>query len=369
MIFLSYVSEDRERVAPFYRLLERNGFEPWMDCENLVGGQDWNYEIRVALDRADLIVVFISKNSVDKRGYAQREIKIALDKHEESVSGDLFVIPVQLDDGNYPQLLKGLHFIKGDLKELSDGLLRSVRRHYEASEDLANATQNDSSVSWSTEIKEMDYVGIPGYRTAVEKLRLTSEDYPEVYEISDHVNGIIAEFAMGCRERALQPDPNSFNLMQDKWRRTDTFDAVFTSIDVVGRALSVSYSLHWYGAGAAHPVHAPKIMSYLLQPIVYIKDVSTLFRDEGSLSKLRELVTKSLIDVLPEEPDLSWIDSGTREWKDFSNFSFAEDGVKFHFSSYQVASYAAGLPIAFVSYEDIAQLFNDNIAYAINRRL
>ena len=59
MIFLSYVSEDRSRVLPFYELLDSHGLNPWMDCKNILGGQNWDYEIKTALDRSDIVVQYL----------------------------------------------------------------------------------------------------------------------------------------------------------------------------------------------------------------------------------------------------------------------------------------------------------------------
>jgi hypothetical protein len=55
------------------------GFEPWLDEEDLLPGQIWADEIPRALKASEFILVFFSRNSVAKRGYVQREMKMALD--------------------------------------------------------------------------------------------------------------------------------------------------------------------------------------------------------------------------------------------------------------------------------------------------
>src|SRR5258706_13604580 len=83
MIFISYASPDRERIVPYYDSLNARGYDVWMDYRRLKPGQSWDFEIRRALNRAALIIVFVSNNSIDRRGYVQREIKITLDKAME----------------------------------------------------------------------------------------------------------------------------------------------------------------------------------------------------------------------------------------------------------------------------------------------
>jgi hypothetical protein len=67
-VFLSYASPDRDRVGPYADALESHGFNVWVDYKRLKAGQNWNFEIRRELEKAAVIVVFISNNSVDRRG-------------------------------------------------------------------------------------------------------------------------------------------------------------------------------------------------------------------------------------------------------------------------------------------------------------
>ena len=66
--------------------------EPWLDEESLLPGQDWDMEIQSALRKADVILVCLSKNSVTKEGYVQKEIKKSLDIADEKPEGELFLI-------------------------------------------------------------------------------------------------------------------------------------------------------------------------------------------------------------------------------------------------------------------------------------
>jgi hypothetical protein len=84
-IFLCHASEDKARVREVYhRLRVIDGFEPWLDEEDLLPGQEWAREIPRALQTSDFILIFLSQNSVAKRGYVQREMKLALDAWQNS---------------------------------------------------------------------------------------------------------------------------------------------------------------------------------------------------------------------------------------------------------------------------------------------
>ena len=74
IVFLSYARPDRDCVARYFDELQGKGFNVWMDHIRLKPGQNWDFEIQRALDTAAIIVVFLSKNSTDRRGYLQREL-------------------------------------------------------------------------------------------------------------------------------------------------------------------------------------------------------------------------------------------------------------------------------------------------------
>jgi hypothetical protein len=56
-IFLCHASGDKPAVRELYEALQHDGFDPWLDEENLLPGQDWNYEIARAVRNSDVVLV------------------------------------------------------------------------------------------------------------------------------------------------------------------------------------------------------------------------------------------------------------------------------------------------------------------------
>jgi len=102
-IFLCHASEDKPQVRKVYARLKAAGFEPWLDEEEILPGQDWDYEIEQALETCDFVMVFLSTRSVGKTGYVQREFRRALYHSEEMPEGHIHTIPVKLDDCEVPR--------------------------------------------------------------------------------------------------------------------------------------------------------------------------------------------------------------------------------------------------------------------------
>ncbi len=63
-IFLSYSSQDRERVRPLVQSLEQQGWSVWWD-RRIPPGKTWRQVIQQALDDARCVVVVWSKNSIE----------------------------------------------------------------------------------------------------------------------------------------------------------------------------------------------------------------------------------------------------------------------------------------------------------------
>jgi formylglycine-generating enzyme required for sulfatase activity len=127
-IFLCHASEDKAKVREVYHRLQAiDGFEPWLDEEDLLPGQDWALEIQQALQTSDFILIFLSRNSVAKRGYVQREMKLALDAWQEVPEGAIHTIPVRLDDCDVPESFRRYHWTNLFEPKGFDRIVRAIR--------------------------------------------------------------------------------------------------------------------------------------------------------------------------------------------------------------------------------------------------
>lgn len=110
-IFLCHSSGDKAQVRPLHDFLLKSGAAPWLDSERILPGQDWNLEINKALDDSDVILLCLSKKSVDKEGYVQREVRSALDRALEMPEGRIFLIPARLEECELPYRLKSYQYV------------------------------------------------------------------------------------------------------------------------------------------------------------------------------------------------------------------------------------------------------------------
>ncbi len=128
-VFLCHSSKDKPKVRQYYdRLRIEKGIDPWLDVEKLLPGVDWDLEIRSAVKSSDVVLVFLSKYSINKEGYVQKEIKQALDVADEKPDGTIFIIPLRLEDCDVPERLKRWHWLDLFEDDSYNKLLASLRK-------------------------------------------------------------------------------------------------------------------------------------------------------------------------------------------------------------------------------------------------
>src|SRR5215213_2845811 len=98
-IFLSYAREDRSCAERLARVLASAGHDVWWD-RSLDGGEEFSAEIEAALDRADVVLVAWSKESVKSRWV----------RDEAAVGGDTGkLMPVSIDGSQPPMGFRQFH--------------------------------------------------------------------------------------------------------------------------------------------------------------------------------------------------------------------------------------------------------------------
>jgi F0F1-type ATP synthase membrane subunit b/b' len=96
-VFISYARVDQKEAQRLSQELRLRGINTWLDSERLLGGQKWQPAIRRAIRESRFFLALLSSNSVNKRGYVQKELRQALEILQEFPDSDVYIIPVRLD--------------------------------------------------------------------------------------------------------------------------------------------------------------------------------------------------------------------------------------------------------------------------------
>lgn len=362
-VFVSYASPDRDRVAPYCEFLERCGVEVWIDYKNLKAGQHWDFEIRRALEKAAIVIVFVSNNSMDRRGYVQREIKLVLDKAEEMLTTDIYIIPVILDEAaNIQEAIKKYHYVAGWRDNSCSAILDAIQFQLNTIGSNIRTAQERAHTTWTRTPYPEFWDGLPGYQTEFELLNFSSDLYPGVRDVTIFLHGELTALIM--RERRVKFEQSQeMSFGQQKFLRTNTLDAHCAEPIFQGSILSVQYSIHYYISGAAHPNMHFKTYAFFLDPVVHIQNLEEVFHDpDAALHVIQSSVREQLLTCVSTDGeetidlDKEQVEQGTNDWQSFSAFVFQENALELFFAPYQVACYAAGPQSASIDYKSIIKL-------------
>ena len=105
-VFFLYARGDKDVVHRLYRRIGKAGANAWMDVEKIFPGQDWEYEIRKAIQHSDLVIVCLSRGFIKQGGYRHEELRIALEKANSFPDGEVFIIPARLEMCDLPEPLR-----------------------------------------------------------------------------------------------------------------------------------------------------------------------------------------------------------------------------------------------------------------------
>jgi len=184
-VFINYVEEDREIALKLYNDLKNKDITAWINTVNLLGGQNWRNTINHAIKESSYFIALLSSNSISKKGYIQKELKIALEILELYPENEIFLIPIRLDNCQpINEKLEQLHRI--DLfPSYDDGFKKLLRV-------LQPYTENDKEIDFNYVKPKIDtdyYLSDFKYKQFVRAVLVNKLNVPS-YKIK---NGIIGQ--------------------------------------------------------------------------------------------------------------------------------------------------------------------------------
>ena len=163
---------------------------------------------------------------------------------------------------------------------------------------------------------------------------LTSSEYNQISDITSFVKGRMTELIMSARMVKFNQSADGLKFGQERFRRTNTLEAHCGSPTIVGKCLSLQYTVYTYYAGAAHPNYGFDTFSFIIDPLVYIENIASIFvNDRESLDIIIQGSRSKLLAGFKDDRDRNgdsmhldseWIERGTSEWSDFRAFVFKE---------------------------------------------
>jgi hypothetical protein len=110
-VLISYARPDSASAQEAYSRLSDAGLDPWLDSVDIPAGSEWAPYIERAIRESSVVLVLLSRNSVTRDGFLQKEIHLALERWKETAPGQIYLVPARLDDCPKHERLAHLHWI------------------------------------------------------------------------------------------------------------------------------------------------------------------------------------------------------------------------------------------------------------------
>jgi hypothetical protein len=126
LVFLCHSSLDKVSIRSLFRKLSHDGFVPWLDEYELLGGERWEERIDSAIRKCRVVIICISPAALTTQGFLWKEIDMAAKLANSK--RDLTLIPAWLEQCEIPQQLADWNGVKLFQEAGYDQLVRALRK-------------------------------------------------------------------------------------------------------------------------------------------------------------------------------------------------------------------------------------------------
>lgn len=269
-VFISYAKEDIQHSLELYDFLANNNYQPWLDKKKLLPGSNWDFEIRKALKESDFIILMLSAKSVSKRGYIQREFKLALEYWEQKIESDIYIIPLLINNCSVPEKLRKFQWVTISDEHAYDEILQALNA--QRTVYLSEISVEDLTDSHYEKSLPLD---LPENRKIDTHIRFPQ--FPaNPYFNAEFINGFIQHEVMEAISLYCSAllDDDYIKDVPDCMKEHFYFSADYQINYISNRFLSIILNLSYY-LGGAHPNHYVITKNFAFNParVLSIYDV------------------------------------------------------------------------------------------------
>jgi hypothetical protein len=141
MIFISYAREDSKAAFAVADALKAAGLNVWLDRGRISIGEQWSDKIHQNVLKCALFFPIISRNTARRReGVFEEEWKLAEKRAQRMKQGEVFIIPIPVDDTPVPPRFTQMHYEACPGGQLAPAVVHRVREVLEQMREETGAT-------------------------------------------------------------------------------------------------------------------------------------------------------------------------------------------------------------------------------------
>lgn len=139
-VFISYGHPDLPVVKALVEFLRGLKIKVWFDKTNLLPGEQWDDVIQERISKSKVFLLCLSSKAIDRRGFYQKEIQLAMNTALTIPPNQLYLMPVRLDNLDFDHIpwklrqyhISGLSDLNG-INQLITALERTLNRSFKPS--------------------------------------------------------------------------------------------------------------------------------------------------------------------------------------------------------------------------------------------
>lgn len=133
LVFLCHNHNDRCRAAGLSRELKQRGLRPWLDRDNIYGGDSWDDVLENTINEEINYFVVLQSQAMEGKvkQYFFKEINLALEQQKRYNPDINFIIPVKIEECCPLENIRHLHTIDLTFPEGIDELVRAIKRDWQ----------------------------------------------------------------------------------------------------------------------------------------------------------------------------------------------------------------------------------------------
>ncbi len=125
-VFIIYSHKDKDYARKLTGDLKEMGYNPWLDEQEIVPGQNWTKTVFQAIENSSVALYLSSKNTEGEGGFAFKEMMAAREVLRANKESQSPIIPIYLEESELPKELSEIHgvklFEKNGMEQLDKGL-------------------------------------------------------------------------------------------------------------------------------------------------------------------------------------------------------------------------------------------------------
>lgn len=383
-IFISYAKEDFKYAEKLYDFLLSKNFDPWLDKKKLHVGQEWEFFIQEALQKADFIILLLSKISVSKRGYVQKEFRKVLDYCEYKLDSDIYVLPIKIDDCEVPMKLQRFQYVENNENVFTD-VLNAIDFQRQTLLDSSKTLELvEGTIQITDKVRQGELGDLsPKHIYEFHYPQISLPDNESLNDLNTIINNNILSKMMSVRNNFyeyLLNDGKDNALDSNNPEDSTSYGKIEIKL-ITPFFVSFTSFLSEYHTGTAHGMFGTQGLNYFNNPIRSFHLID-LFDDLNNyLLKIRDLVHDKLM-LLAENEDLYYsfedgdyeeatemspedkrnsfyvYDEGLEAKKEnFDNYFFKKDALVFIYNPYDITAWSQGDHFPEVSFDELIETF------------